>query len=185
MTKRSIWPLFSSILLVVSGIVCILIPWVSKSIIGTLFIGRMLLFCGFVHTLRLFATRDTWTVVRRIPPVVVPVLIGLLILLNEGPRARSVTVMLMIFFVLDGFFKIVSSMESNPARLSHLGLASAALSLFLAIFLAATFPNASLQLLALFLGLDLISMGLLRPPELRVLPRAYRQARRRFFGGLD
>jgi uncharacterized membrane protein HdeD (DUF308 family) len=135
------------------------IPFVSP-IAGPLFIGRMLIFCGLVHALRLFATRGARHIVRRIAPVVVPVLIGVLVLVNEGPHARSLAVLLMIFFVLDGFFKMVMAIEAHPARIDNLSLVSAALSLFLAIFLAATFPNTPTWMLSLFLGLDLISMGI-------------------------
>ncbi|PXW24831.1 HdeD family acid-resistance protein [Paraburkholderia caballeronis] len=158
-TKRSVWPLSTSAILVVAGIFCILIPFVSP-IAGPLFIGRILIFCGFAHLLRLFATRGARNIVRRIPPVVVPVLIGILVLVNEGPHARSLAVLLMIFFVLDGFFKMVSSIESDPARIDNLSLVSAGLSLFLAVFLAATFPGTPTWMLSLFLGLDLISMGI-------------------------
>jgi uncharacterized membrane protein HdeD (DUF308 family) len=82
------------------------------------------------------------------------------VLVNEGPHARSLAVLLMIFFVLDGFFKMVGAIESHPARIDNLSLVSAALSLFFAIFLAATFPATPTWLLALFLGIDLIAMGI-------------------------
>ena len=156
----SLWPLSASAILVVAGIFCILIPFVSP-MAGPLFIGRMLIFCGFAHALRLFATRGTRNILRRIPPVVVPVLIGVLVLVNEGPHARSLAVLLMIFFVLDGFFKMVASVESYATKIDNLSFVSAGLSLFLAIFLAATFPDTPTWLLSLFLGLDLISMGLM------------------------
>jgi len=153
------WPLSASAILVVAGLVCIVIPFVSP-VAGPLFIGRMLIFCGFAHALRLVATRGARRIVRRIPPVVVPVLIGILVLVNEGPHARSLAVLLMIFFVLDGFFKMVAALDAHPARIGNLSLVSAGLSLFLAIFLAASFPTAPIWLMSLFLGLDLISMGL-------------------------
>lgn len=157
--KRSLWPLSASAILIVAGVFCMLIPFVSP-IAGPLFIGRMLIFCGFAHALRLFSTRGARNIVRRIPPVVVPVLIGILVLVNEGPHARSLAVLLMIFFVLDGFFKMVAAIQSHPARIDNLSLVSAALSLFFAIFLAATFPDTRTWLLSLFLGIDLISMGI-------------------------
>jgi uncharacterized membrane protein HdeD (DUF308 family) len=136
-----------------------LIPFVSP-IAGPLFIGRMLIFCGFAHVLRMFATSGMRNRLHRIPSVVVPVLIGIFVLVNKGPHARSLAVLLMIFFVLDGFFKMVTAIQSHPARIDNLSLVSAALSLFLAIFLAATFPNTPTWMLSLFLGIDLISMGI-------------------------
>jgi uncharacterized membrane protein HdeD (DUF308 family) len=157
--RRSLWPLSASAILIVAGVFCVLIPFVSP-IAGPLFIGRMLIFCGFAHALRLFATRGARNIVRRIPPVVVPVLIGIFVLTNEGPHARSLAVLLMIFFVLDGFFKMVAAIQSHPARIDNLSLISAALSLFLAIFLAAMFPDTPTWMLSLFLGIDLISMGI-------------------------
>jgi uncharacterized membrane protein HdeD (DUF308 family) len=158
MKKRAIFPIASSTLLVIAGIVCILVSLTSRSLIGTLFIARMLLFCGFVHALNLFTARGWKLILRRIPPVIVPVLIGFLILVNDSARARGLTVILMIFFVLDGFFKIVASTEQD-AKMNNIGLVSAALSFLLAIFLAANFPSVPLPLLGLFLGLDLISMA--------------------------
>jgi uncharacterized membrane protein HdeD (DUF308 family) len=159
MKKRAIFPLASSTLLVIAGILCIALSLSNRSLIGTLFIARMLLFCGFVHALNLLTTRGWKLILRRIPPVIVPLLIGILILVNDSARARGLTVMLMIFFVLDGFFKIIASIEQDVA-INNIGLVSAALSFLLAIFLAANFPGVPLPLLGLFLGLDLISMGL-------------------------
>jgi len=156
---RSLWPLSASVILVVAGFFCIVIPFVSP-LAGPLFIGRMLIFCGLANALRLFATRGTWNIVRRIPPVVVPVLIGVLVLINEGPHARSLTMLLMIFFMIDGFFKIVASIHTHATHLDNLSIVSAALSIFLAVLLAASFPATPTWLLSLFLGLDLISMGL-------------------------
>ncbi|WP_293041216.1 DUF308 domain-containing protein [Paraburkholderia sp.] len=169
MKNSSFFTWSSSALLIIGGIICIVVPFVSSSLIGTLFIARMLLFCGIVHAFRLIATRGTWPIIRAIPPVLVPVIIGLLILVNNSNRARGLTVILMIFFVLDGFFKIVASIESGTGRINVVSLISAALSFFLAFFLAAIFPAAPMQLLALFLGLDLISMGI--APTRRGLPK--------------
>ncbi|HTR05825.1 MAG TPA: hypothetical protein VMJ11_04035 [Paraburkholderia sp.] len=140
--------------------------------IGTLFIARMLLLCGFVHALNLLTARGWKLILRRIPPVVVPILVGLLILANDTARARGLTVMLMIFFVLDGFFKIIASTDQE-VKMNNIGLVSAALSFLLAIFLAANFPSVPLPLLGLFLGLDLISMA--------VVPFAGRERRRSFY----
>ncbi|MEX3947627.1 hypothetical protein AB4Y40_07700 [Paraburkholderia sp. EG287B] len=158
MKKRAIFPIASSTLLVAAGIFCIVLSLSTRSLIGTLFIARMLLFCGFVHALNLFTTKDWKLAIRRFPPVIVPILIGILILVNDSARARGLTVMLMIFFVLDGFFKIIASVGQD-VKINNIGIVSAALSFLLAIFLAANFPSVPLPLLGLFLGLDLISMA--------------------------
>ena len=158
MKSRAIFPLASSTLLIMAGVVCIVLPLVVTPMTGTLFIARMLLICGFVHALNLFAVQGWKTIFRRIPPVVVPILIGILILVNNDVRARGLTVMLMIFFILDGFFKVVAS-TGHEMKVNGISLVGAGLSFLLAIFLAANFPTMPLPMLALFLGLDLISMG--------------------------
>ncbi|MFC0693607.1 DUF308 domain-containing protein [Paraburkholderia humisilvae] len=171
MKKQAIFPIASSSLLVIAGIVCIVFPLVTRSFIGTIFIARVLLFCGFVHALNLFATSG-WKFVRRIPPVVVPILIGILMLSNDSARAQGLTVMLMIFFVLDGFFKVIAAIEQQMT-INIMGLVSAGLSFLLAVYLAAHFPSVPVPLLALFLGLDLISMGIaLRAGRERTSSRA-------------
>ncbi|MFC0399099.1 DUF308 domain-containing protein [Paraburkholderia rhizosphaerae] len=161
MKTRAIFPIASSSLLVLAGIVCIVVPLATSSFLGTVFIARMLLFCGFVHALSLFSTSG-WQFVRRIPPVVVPILIGILMLSNDSVRTQGLTVMLMIFFVLDGFFKVVASIE-REMTINIVGLVSAGLSFLLAVYLAAHFPDVPLRLLSLFLGVDLISMGVALP----------------------
>jgi uncharacterized membrane protein HdeD (DUF308 family) len=171
MSKSSFISWSSSALLVIGGVICIVVPFGSGSLLGTLFIARMLLFCGVVHGLKLFAVRGAWPVIRALPPVLVPVIIGLLILINDGSHARSLTVLLMIFFVLDGFFKIVASFESTTGYIGVISLIGAAVSFLLAIWLAALFPAAPMPLLTLFLGIDLISMGFVRA---RRGPRGYR-----------
>jgi len=172
MKKRAIFPIASSTLLVIAGIACIVISLTNRSLIGTLFIARMLLLCGFVHALNLLTARGWKLILRRIPPVVVPILVGLLILANDAARARGLTVMLMIFFVLDGFFKIIASTD-REVKMNNIGLVSAALSFLLAIFLAANFRSVPLPVLGLFLGVDLISMA--------VVPLAGRERTRGFY----
>jgi len=167
---RSLWHLSSSILLALAGVLCIVVPWISTSLIGMLFIGRMLIFCSFANLLRLLsAPWRTWEFVRKIPPVVIPLLIGALMLLGERPKL-GIAPMLMIFFVLDGCAKIISTLEASSMRIDVLGLVSAGLSFFLAVFLAAIFPDAPIHLLTLFLGLDLISMAVVRKRKLSTLP---------------
>jgi uncharacterized membrane protein HdeD (DUF308 family) len=160
--KRSLWTLSISAILIVVGVVCVLIPFVAR-IDGPPFIGRILVFCGCVHLFRLFSARarGTLEVLKRIPPVVIPLSIGILVLVNEGPHARSLSVLLMIFFVLDGYFKVISSIGTHPATIRGQPLISAGLSFFFAVFLAATFPGTPIWLLEVFLGLDLISMGIM------------------------
>lgn len=172
MKSRAIFPLASSTLLIIAGVVCIVLPLVVTPMTGTLFIARMLLICGFVHALNLFVARGWKSILRRIPPVVVPIFIGILILVNNDVRARGLTVILIIFFILDGFFKVVASTE-HEMKINGIALVGAGLSFLLAIFLAANFPTMPLPLLALFLGLDLISMGVVSFTEReRVVERA-------------
>ncbi|RQH06970.1 hypothetical protein [Paraburkholderia dinghuensis] len=158
MKNRAIFSLISSTLLVIAGVACILLLLVSTSMIGTPFIAMILLICGFLHALNLFSAQGWKAIAKKVPAVLVPILIGILILVNSGVRARGLTVMLMISFALDGFFKIIASI-GNEMKISAIGLVGAGLSFLLAIFIAAKFPNMPLPLLALFLGLDLISMG--------------------------
>ncbi|WP_353190790.1 DUF308 domain-containing protein [Pandoraea pnomenusa] len=165
MSARPAFSVISTVFFVIAGLFCIAVPFVSDSLLSNLFIGRMLLLCGFLHGINLFTTREPWRFVRRIPPVVVPIIIAFLIFLNDGIHARSLTVMLMIFFILDGYSKIVASLESGTRRVGKVAMVSAALSFFLAIYLAATFPAAPLPVLALFLGVDIISMGLTNFPS--------------------
>ncbi|WP_233873090.1 hypothetical protein [Paraburkholderia adhaesiva] len=158
MKNRAIFSLVSSTLLVIAGVACILLLLVSTSSIGTPFIAWILLICGFLHALNLVAAQGWKTIARKIPAVLVPIVIGILILVNSGVRARGLTVILIVFFVLDGVFKIIAS-AGLEMKINAIGLVGAGLSFLLAIFTAAKFPNMPLPLLALFLGLDLISMG--------------------------
>jgi uncharacterized membrane protein HdeD (DUF308 family) len=156
--QRPVWSRLASAILIIAGVFCIVFPFAAR-IDGPPFIGRILIFCGLAHAFRLTSARDFRSVLKGLPPVVIPILIGTLVLTNEGPHARSLAVLLMIFFVLDGYFKIISSIGSHPRTIGGISIVSAGLSFFFAVFLAATFPETPIWLLEVFLGLDLISMG--------------------------
>ncbi|MCC8393546.1 hypothetical protein LJ656_13185 [Paraburkholderia sp. MMS20-SJTR3] len=154
----------------IAGVFCVLAPFIPH-IDGPPFIGRILIFCGFVHAYRLFSARGAAARLKGAAPVVIALLIGTLILLNDGPHARSLAVMLMIFFVLDGYFKIVASVGGAPVIRNGIPIFRAGLSFFFAIFLAATFPATPIWLLEVFLGVDLISMGVTLFPRVSAARR--------------
>lgn len=84
--------------------------------------------------------------------------VGWFIIMNPLLGATTLTLMLALYFVISGIFKIVTALMYH---LEHWGwqLLNGGISLLLGLMIIAQWPTASLWILGLFLGIDLLMSG--------------------------
>ncbi len=89
------------------------------------------------------------------------VLIGVELLYNPLAGAVSLTVLVAALLLVTGVVKLIYSFSLRPVSGWGWVMASAILSILLAIMIFANFPWSATQVLGIFLGIELLSNGIL------------------------
>jgi uncharacterized membrane protein HdeD (DUF308 family) len=149
------------------GIVLILLGAIAISaamlttFISVVFLGILLMIGGFVVIV------DAFTVWRRhhrkgfflhLIMGLLYFIVGLMVIKNPVTASVSITLLLGIFYIVLGIFRIISSLSLRMPRWGW-GAFSGAVSLLLGILIMASWPVSSLYIIGLFVGIDLLLCG--------------------------
>lgn len=140
------------------GVLAIVFP-VAVSIGAELTLGLLLTAFGAVELFRAFRigrTRRMWGAALL---GVVATGAGLLMLFFPARGLVFISILLIVYFLAGGVFKLVSAFQMRPISGWMWSALSGALSLFLGLILWAMLPGAALWVLGLFLGVDLLFFG--------------------------
>ncbi|SFJ09280.1 Uncharacterized membrane protein HdeD, DUF308 family [Phyllobacterium sp. CL33Tsu] len=156
--RYSLWYLIEGILLVVAGVLAIIYP-VFSSVAVILLLGWLLIFSGILQCLGLFYARHVPNFWLQLISVFLAVLIGFLFLRDPAQGLVTVTLLLIVFFMIEGISKVVFSLTIRP--FPHWGwvLVSGIIGILLSLFLLISLPVTALWLIGLLLGIQLISVG--------------------------
>ncbi len=150
--------LIEGILFILMGGVAIILPVVSTLSLE-MFIGFLLIFSGAVQLFRAFK-------LHRAPPFVISLLMGLigvvcgiLMLLYPVAGVMSLTILLTIFFLLDGIMKIVLGFQSRPTHYWGWLVFNGLLSLIIAYIIWHSWPSSAFWVLGLLFGINMIFFG--------------------------
>ena len=91
--------------------------------------------------------------------VVLAVLIGSLFLRDPAQAMLTITVLLIVFFMIEGISKVVFALTIRPFPQWGWVLASGLLGILLSLFLWARIPETALWLIGLLVGIELIGEG--------------------------
>jgi uncharacterized membrane protein HdeD (DUF308 family) len=153
-----LWFLALGIILVLLGTAAMFFPFVA-TLAGELMFGWILLFSGIsqsIFALRLRHQPDSWLAVLS---GLLTFGVGLILLLAPVTGILSLTLLLAVFFLANGMFRIVQALQRRPAAGWGWSLAGGALSLLLGLMVLAQWPSASAWLLGLLIGIDLMFTG--------------------------
>lgn len=156
--RHSLWYLLQGFLLSAAGILAIIFPLVSSAAAVTL-LGWLLLLSGLVQGISLIGTRQVPHFWLQLISVILGVLIGLLFLRDPLDSLVTITLLLIVFFMIEGISKIVFALTIRP--LPHWGwvLGSGLVGVLLSLLLWASMPVTAVWLIGLMLGVKLISVG--------------------------
>ncbi len=147
------------VVLLALGIAAVIFPMVS-TMVATVFIGWILLISGIVALAGSFSFHGAG-------PFFGALLLGLLsiaaatfLLLNPLAGAVALTLVLGMIFMIQGAFELFFALEMRPLTGWSGMLASAIISILMAVLILATWPGISMVALGLLLGVNFISSGL-------------------------
>jgi len=161
-TMREHWVLFmvEGIVLVVLGMLAIVIPQLA-SLAVTILIGWLFLISGVVGLVTTFWVKGApgfwWSLVSAI----VGIAAGIVLLMWPLSGVLSLTLVLIVFFVIEGVASIMFALEHRRELTGRWGwmLASGIIDLFLAAIILAGLPGTAAWALGLLVGINLVFGG--------------------------
>lgn len=143
---------------IVLGVLAVLLPGIFTLGIE-IFIGSLLLVAGGFQTvgaLGSFRARHSWLALLT---GLLTAAVGLLFLLNPFQGAAALTALLGAFFLVAGMFRLLYGIRLRGTPGSGWGVFNGIVTLALGVLVLAGWPETSLFILGLFLGIDLIFLG--------------------------
>src|SRR3712207_5482194 len=156
--RYSLWYLIQGGLLIAAGILAIIYPVFSSAAVVVL-LGWLLIISGVVQGLSLIGARQVPHFWLQLISVILAVLIGVLFLRDPAQGPVTITLLLIVFFMIEGISKVVFALTIRP--FPHWGwvLASGLVGIVLALILWTNLPVTALWLVGVLLGINLISVG--------------------------
>ena len=159
---REHWVLFlvEGIVLVVLGLLAIVLPVVATLAVAIL-IGWLLLISGIVGLITTFMARQApgfwWALVS----AVLAIAAGIVLLIWPVGGALSLTLLLVVFFVIEGVASIMYALEHKKELSGRWGwmLASGVIDLVLAVMIYAGLPSTAAWALGLLVGINMVFGG--------------------------
>lgn len=156
--RHSFWYLVQSGLMIVSGLLALLFPMLS-SVALVFFLGWLLIINGVLQAISLIDARHVPHFWLQLVSVVISVLVGILFLRNPGAGLLTLSLLLIVFFMVEGISKVIFALTIRPFPNWGWVLASGLVGILLAFYLWANTPGAAIWLLGILLGIGLICEG--------------------------
>lgn len=156
--RHSLWYLVQGALLVVAGVLAIISP-VIASMAVVVMLGWILIVSGIVQAISLIGARQVPHFWLQLISVILAALIGFLFLRDPAQGLQTITLLLIVFFMMEGISKVVFALTIRPFPNWGWVLASGLVGILLSILLWSNLPVTALWLVGLLLGIELISVG--------------------------
>jgi uncharacterized membrane protein HdeD (DUF308 family) len=159
---REHWVLFliEGIVLVVLGVLAIIIPPIA-TIAFTIFLGWLFLISGVMGLITTFLARHApgfwWSLLS----AVLAIAAGIVLLLWPISGAISLTLLLIVFFIIEGVLSIMYALEHKKELSGRWGwmLVSGIIDLILAAIIWAGLPGTAAWALGLLVGINMLFGG--------------------------
>jgi uncharacterized membrane protein HdeD (DUF308 family) len=150
--------LVEGVLLVLAGLLAIVFP-VFATQMAILAMGWLLVLSGLLQAISLLSARHSPTASLQLVSAALALLIGFLILRDPQQSVITVSLLFVIFFMIEGVSKLVWALTIRPMRGWLWVLLSGALGIALSVVLIANIAGVHPWLLALLVGAQLIGIG--------------------------
>lgn len=156
--RHSLWYLIQSGLMILAGILALAYPFLS-SVAVVVFLGWLLIVTGVVQGIGLLGARAVPHFWLQLISVALCIVVGALFLRNPAESLLTLTLLVIVFFMIEGISKVIFALTIRP--FPHWGwvLLSGVVGIVLALILWASLPITAVWLLGLLLGIELISVG--------------------------
>lgn len=156
--RYSFWYLVQGVLLIVAGVFAIIYPFVS-SVAVIVLLGWLLIISGVLQGLSLIGARHVPHFWLQLISLILAALIGFLFLRDPAQGLLTVTLLLIVFFMIEGLSKVVFALTIRPFPNWGWMLGSGIMGIVLSLVLWASLPVTAVWLVGLLLGIQLISVG--------------------------
>ena len=156
--RYSLWYLVQGVLLIVAGIFAIIYPVIS-SVAVIVLLGWLLIISGVLQGLSVIGERHVPHFWLQLISFVLAIVIGFLFLRQPAEGLLTVTLLLIVFFMIEGISKVVFALTIRPFPNWIWVLVSGLVGVALSLILWASLPVTAVWLVGLLLGIELISVG--------------------------
>jgi uncharacterized membrane protein HdeD (DUF308 family) len=156
--RHSLWYLLQGGLMVLTGVVAFLFP-IFSSVAVVLMLGWLLIISGVFQAISLIGATNVPHFWLQLISVVLSVVIGILFLRNPGQGLLTLTLLLIVFFMVEGMAKVIFALTIRPFPNWGWVLASGVVGVLLAIYLWSSLPITAAWLLGILVGIQLTSEG--------------------------
>ncbi len=111
--RHSLWYLIQGGLMILAGILALVFPAIS-SVAVVVFLGWLLIFSGIVQAISLIGARHVPHFWLQLVSVVLFILVGSLFLRNPGEGLLTLTLLLIVFFMVEGISKVIFALTIRP-----------------------------------------------------------------------
>ena len=156
--KYSLWYLLQGVLMIVAGILALVYPLVA-SVAMVFLLGWILIISGVLQGIGLIGARDVPHYWLSLISAVLAIVIGLLLFNQPESGLVIMTVLLIVFFMIEGISKIIFALTIRPFPNWGWVFGSGVVGILLAFYLWANIPVSSEWVLGVLLGVMLVCEG--------------------------
>ena len=156
--RYSLWYLVQGILIVVTGVLALISPWFASFAIVRL-LGWFLIISGVLQGIGVIGARHAPNFWLELISAVLAIVIGLLLLRHTDAGLLFFSVLLIVFFMVEGMVKVVFALSIRPFPNWGWVLASGVVGILLSLYLWSNLSTVSEWMLGFLLGILLISEG--------------------------
>ena len=144
--------------MVVAGVLALIYPLLA-SVAMVYLLAWVLIISGVLQAIGLIGARDVPHYWLQLISVVLAIVIGVLLLRQPESGLLLMTVLLIVFFMVEGISKIIFALTIRPFPNWGWVLASGLVGIVLAVYLWANIPVSSEWVLGVLLGIQLVCEG--------------------------
>src|SRR6476661_334541 len=156
--RYSLWYLVQGMLMVVTGVLALIYPWIA-SVAMVRLLGWFLIISGVLQGIGVIGARQVPYFWLELISAGLAIVIGLLLLRHTDAGLLFFSVLLIVYFMIEGIVKVIFALTIRPFPNWGWVLASGLVGILLAFYLWASIPVSAVWLLGVLLGIELICEG--------------------------
>jgi uncharacterized membrane protein HdeD (DUF308 family) len=160
-TRSAGWSIFLGILLVLSGLFAIVVPFFA-GVAASVFFGWLVLFAGIAHLIYAWSERGAGAILWEVLIGIVYVIAGLYMLVLPVAGVVALTLVLAFYIAVEGVFELVIFSLLRRLRGAVWFLIDGLVSLLLAALILFGWPSSSLWAVGTLVGISLLFSGIAR-----------------------
>lgn len=156
--KNSGWYLFLGLLLIVLGTIAIFRTFFF-TVVSVIFFGWLLLIGGVIEIIHAFWKHRGWSgFFLELLAGILYTVVGFMIVANPGASAVALTLLIAMFLIFGGLFRIIASIAVRPPHWGWVTL-HGVISLLLGVLIWQEWPLSGIWVIGLFVGIEMLFNG--------------------------